>query len=112
MKSSHRLRKDADFQTILNQKKSIKNNEFTLFGLPQQLGFTRIGLSVSKKIGIAVIRNKIRRQIKMMLSQNLDFKDSIDYIIMVRPGYLTKTFQENQSSLLPLLSSLRRKLIG
>ena len=112
MKRSHRLQKDADFQTILNYKKSSKSNEFSLYGMPQIIGHTRVGISVSKKIGIAVIRNKIRRQIKMMLTQNLHFNDSIDYIIIVRHPYLKNNYQENQKSLLLLIDSLRRKLIG
>ncbi len=112
MKRSHRLLKDADFQTVLNQKRFLKSQEFTLYGSKQNLGLTRIGLSVGKKVGNAVVRNKIRRQIKMMLSTNLDLSDSIDYIVMVRSPYLSQTFQINQSNLLNLIKNLRRKLIG
>ena len=80
MKRSHRLLKDADFQTVLNQKKFLKSQEFTLYGAKQMIGHTRVGLSVGKKVGNAVVRNKIRRQIKMMLSTKLDLRDSIDSI--------------------------------
>jgi ribonuclease P protein component len=84
VKRSHRLLKDADFQTVLNQKRFLKSQEFNLYGSKQALGLTRVGLSVGKKVGNAVVRNKIRRQIRMMLSTNLDLNDSIDYIVMVR----------------------------
>lgn len=112
MKRSHRLLKDADFQIVLNQKKFIKSQEFTLYGSKQSIGHTRVGLSVGKKIGNAVVRNKIRRQIRMMLATNLDLRDSIDYIVMVRSPYLSQNFQVNQSNLLNLMQNLRRKLIG
>ncbi len=112
MKRSHRLLKDADFQTVLNQKRFLKSQEFNLYGSKQALGLTRVGLSVGKKVGNAVVRNKIRRQIRMMLSTNLDLNDSIDYIVMVRSPYLLQTFQINQTNLLNLIKNLRRKIIG
>jgi ribonuclease P protein component len=112
VKRSHRLLKDADFQTVLNHKKFLKSQEFTLYGCKQSIGHTRVGLSVGKKVGNAVVRNKIRRQIRMMLSTNLDLRDSIDYIVMVRNTYLSQTFQNNQTNLLNLFENLRRKLIG
>jgi ribonuclease P protein component len=111
VKRSHRLLKDADFQVVLAKKIQVKSPEFTIYGLKKQSGETRIGISVSKKIGIAVIRNKIRRQIKMMLSKQFVLTEPIDYIVIVRHLYLGKTFLENQQHLLTQLSSLRRKLI-
>lgn len=111
MKRSHRLLKDADFQVVLAKKIHVKSPEFTIYGLKKQKGETRIGISVSKKIGIAVVRNKIRRQIKMMLSKQFVLTDPVDYIVIVRHVYLGKTFLENQCHLISQLSSLRRKLI-
>jgi ribonuclease P protein component len=103
--------KDADFQVVLAKKIHVKSPEFTIYGFKKQSGETRIGISVSKKIGIAVVRNKIRRQIKMMLSKQFVLTDPIDYIVIVRQVYLGKTFLENQTHLISQLSSLRRKLI-
>lgn len=111
MKRSHRLLKDADFQLVLSKKNHIKSSEFTIYGLKKQSGETRIGISVSKKIGIAVVRNKIRRQIRMMLSKHVVLTEPIDYIVIVRSLYLGKTFLENQKHLVNQLLSLRRKLV-
>lgn len=110
MKRSHRLLKDADFQTVLAKKIQVKSPEFTIYGFKKQMGETRIGISVSKKIGIAVVRNKVRRQIKMMISKHVVLKEPIDYVVIVRQVYLEKTFLENQHHLIHQLSTLRRKL--
>jgi ribonuclease P protein component len=110
VKRSHRLLKDADFQIVLAKKIQVKSPEFTIYGLKKHSGETRIGISVSKKIGIAVIRNKIRRQIRMMLIKHTVLTEPIDYIVIVRQVYLEKTFVENQTLLISQLSSLRRKL--
>ena len=111
MKRSHRLLKDADFQVVLAKKISVKSPTFTIYGFKKPSGETRVGISVSKKNGIAVVRNKIRRQIRMMLNKEFPLTDPIDYIVIVRPAYLDKKFLENQSQLISQLSSLRRKLI-
>ena len=111
MKRSHRLLKDADFQVVLAKKIYVKSPEFSIYGFKKPGGKTRIGISVSKKIGIAVVRNKIRRQIRMMLGKQTTLQDPIDYIVIVRDQFLKKTFLENQISLLSYVSLLRRKLI-
>lgn len=110
MKRSHRLLKDADFQTVLAKKIQVKSPEFTIYGIKKQIGETRVGISVSKKLGIAVVRNKIRRQIKMMISNHVGLKEPMDYVVIVRQVYLEKTFLENQNHLIGQLSTLRRKL--
>ena len=110
MKRGHRLLKDADFQIVLAKKIQVKSPQFTIYGLKKENGETRIGISVSKKIGIAVVRNKIRRQIKMMISKHIVLNEPIDYIVIVRHVYLEKTFLENQNHLITQFSSLRRKL--
>lgn len=110
MKRSHRLLKDADFQMVLAKKIQVKSPEFTIYGIKKQIGETRVGISVSKKLGIAVVRNKIRRQIKMMISNHVVLKEPMDYVVIVRQVYLEKTFLENQNHLIGQLSTLRRKL--
>lgn len=109
MKRQNRLLKDQDFQAVLARKIIEKKAGFILYALPQNKGLTRIGLSVSKKLGGAVERNKIRRQIRMMITNNLDLTQSIDHLVIVRSEYLKQTFIENQKQLLEGLLNLRRK---
>lgn len=111
MKRSHRLIKDADFQNVLSKKISHRSACFTIYGSKQSLGHTRVGLSVSKKIGIAVVRNKIRRQIRMMFATGNSLTESIDYVVIVRSPYLNQTFQQNQHELQQQLVNLRRKIV-
>ncbi len=111
MKRSNRLLKDADFQNILAKKTTYKHHQFVIYGTTNQLGLTRIGLSVSKKLGNAVVRNKIRRQLRMMMIQDLNLQDAVDYLIVVRSDYLKNTFLENKTQLHNGLATLRRKLI-
>lgn len=47
----------------------------------------RIGLSVGKKIGNAVARNKTKRQVRMMVHELFTKEDHNDYILIVRKPY-------------------------
>jgi len=61
-------------------------------------------LSVSKKLGDAVDRNKIKRQVRMMFLNIYDFENSpIDIICIVKPKYLENSFSDNQNQLEKLI---------
>jgi ribonuclease P protein component len=71
---------------------------------------SRFGLSVSKKIGNAVTRNRIKRQLRMMIQQQIDLNQSTDYVIIIRSEYLKKDFADNQTNLIQTIGLLRRKV--
>ncbi len=64
MKRQYRLRKNADFQRIRRFGKSKSNRLVVLIVLPNRLNRNRFGFAVSKRIGKAVRRNKIKRQMR------------------------------------------------
>ena len=73
----------------------------------RKLEHARIGITVSKKMGKAVVRNKIKRQIRMMCQEVFDFNEPYDVIVMIRHKYLDHTYQENLETLI----KLRKKLV-
>ena len=60
MKKEFRVRKNEDFSRIIKKKQSMANRSFIIYYLKNDLDHARIGISVSKKLGKAVIRNKIK----------------------------------------------------
>ena len=110
MKRSHRILKDTDFKKIIANKLFSKSTQFLIYGFKQSLGVSRFGLSVSKKIGNAVARNRIKRQLRMMIQQQIDLNQSTDYVIIVRSEYLKKDFADNQTNLIQTIGLLRRKV--
>ncbi|MCQ2786786.1 MAG: ribonuclease P protein component [Bacilli bacterium] len=107
MKRENRIRKNTDFKEIISKHHMIKSDEFTIYSNKNDLDHTRIGISVSSKIGNAVIRNKIKRQIKAMIKDLMKLDKNVDIVIIVREGYKNNTFDQNFDSLKKLLKGLQ-----
>ena len=60
---------------------------FTLQSLPNDQGFVRVGLTVTKKLGNAVLRNRIKRRLRAAVRDILPLHagPSQDYVIIARP---------------------------
>ena len=60
MKKEFRVKRNEDFSKIIARKKSFANSCFIIYKDENQMGHGRVGISVSKKLGNAVTRNKIK----------------------------------------------------
>ncbi|WP_210367586.1 ribonuclease P protein component [Bacillus sp. REN3] len=86
MKKGFRVKKNKEFQEAFKKGKSFANRQFVVYVMkrPGQENF-RIGLSVSKKIGNAVVRNQIKRYIRQSFHELQDrVHTGNDYIIIAR----------------------------
>jgi|WetSurMetagenome_2_1015567.scaffolds.fasta_scaffold117918_4 ribonuclease P protein component len=108
MKKTYRLRKSADFKKVLDQRRCAgKDDSLSLFYAPNKIGHARIGLSVSTKVGDAVVRARVRRQLRSQILLIEILKKPVDVVIIAHSGYLTKTFQENTAILKKLFGRIR-----
>lgn len=110
MDKLHRVRKNEDFQSIIKDKKSIANSKFVVYYKKNNLSLLRVGFSVSKKLGKAVVRNKTKRQVRMMAREIFDQNQSMDYIIIVRNKFLESSYEENKKDLLFLYNKINRRM--
>ncbi|MFD1707834.1 ribonuclease P protein component [Siminovitchia sediminis] len=86
MKKAYRIKSNTDFQAVFKKGKSVANRQFVLYALEkkEQTHF-RIGLSVSKKIGNAVTRNRIKRYIRQVFYELEDqVSHNQDFVIIAR----------------------------
>ena len=110
MKKYNRIRKNEEFSRIIGNHHSKASNNFIVYASERQEDHTRIGISVSKKLGNAVTRNKIKRQVRMMLQELVDFDENEhDYIVIVRHSYLENAYLENKKDLEKILKTCKIK---
>lgn len=105
MKKKFRVKKNEEFQQVFQKGESFANRQFVIYILnkEEQENF-RIGLSVSKKIGNAVMRNQIKRYIRQaFLELKEDILNQRDYVIIARKPAAQMDFNEVKSSLVHVL---------
>jgi ribonuclease P protein component len=105
MRKEQRVKKNAEFQEVFKKGTSIANRQFVVYRLQKedQMSF-RIGLSVSKKIGNAVVRNQIKRYIRQVFLELKDeVKNNFDYVIIARKPAADMDFHEVKKSLIHVL---------
>jgi ribonuclease P protein component len=109
MKKLYRVKKNEEFQRILNRRKFFTCPSLALYvkERSETTGNARIGISVSKKLGNAVVRNKIKRQIRMMCQEIFDFSEKFDSIILVRQGFLKADYHANKKELENLVKKVK-----
>ncbi|XXM72186.1 ribonuclease P protein component [Lysinibacillus sphaericus] len=105
MRKEQRVKKNKEFQEIFKKGTSFANRQFVLYSLKQEEAQPfRIGISVSKKIGNAVCRNRIKRYIRQaFLELREDVQDNHDYLIIARKPAADMDFHEVKSSITHVL---------
>jgi ribonuclease P protein component len=85
----NRLSRSRDFDTVYRQGRSVSTRFLTLywFSRDEQAGDPRLGFAVPKSVGNAVVRNRIKRQLRDIVRGRLERLPQVnDYVLVVRPG--------------------------
>lgn len=83
MKKKEIIKKSNDYTKVINKNNKLKNKYYSLFYIKSDN--TLFGISIPKKIGNAVIRNKNKRQIKNIIDNNKNnIQNGYNYVIIIR----------------------------
>ncbi len=83
----HRLRSAADFERVYRTGKRAGDGLFAVNALANELGFARLGMSVSTRtVGNAVRRNRVRRIIREVFRERQRELPGVDLVVTSRPG--------------------------
>ena len=99
----NRIKKYSEFQKVIEADDVKKTCFFVSYRLANDLGYSRFGISVPKKAGNAVTRNKIKRQVRSMIGQSTNFEESVDIVLIVRKNYQIDQFAQAKSEIQKLL---------
>lgn len=90
----HHLKLRQDFDAVYTARQSISDSHVIVYMKDNTLGYSRIGLSVGKKCGSAVVRNRIKRCLREAFRLcRQDLPAGYDYVLVPRPGRNPTTAQ-------------------
>ncbi len=90
-----RLTDSSEFERVYKQGTAYRGRLFSVHAFPNELGTLRLGLSVSKKVGNAVVRNTLRRRMREIFAVvSGEREGDLDLVISARPAAREATFEE------------------
>ena len=107
MNKYHTVKKNEDFSKAIHTGKYYKNKSYTIYIKDNGLNIYRFGISVSKKLGNAVHRNKYKRQLRSIIDKYKKYyQNGFDYIIIIRNGYINLSFEDKEKEYFYLINKV------
>jgi ribonuclease P protein component len=85
----NRLSRSRDFDAVYRHGRSVSTRYLVLYWFPRddEQSDPRLGLAVPKAIGTAVVRNRVKRQMRELWRARLErIARGRDYVLIARPG--------------------------
>ena len=109
MKRFEMVKSHDEFNEIINKGKKYKNKYFIVFVVKKNPLKPQFGIAVGKKVGNAVVRNKLKRQVRNIVDNNkFLFKNSYNYIIMVKKECLDIPYGLLEKNLVDLIERINQ----
>jgi len=100
-----RIRKKRDYSTVYQQGVRKDSKHFIVIARPNQAGFSRLGVTVSKKAGGAVTRNRVKRLLREFFRlHQTQFALAQDIVIIAKRDMPALTYQDVRRELEGLIA--------
>lgn len=104
MNSYEVLKKNIEFQKVYKNGRSFANKYLVMYVLENGTDISRIGISVSKKVGNSIVRHRLTRLIREACRLNqCNIQSGYDIVIISRATHKGKGYEETKSALIHLL---------
>ncbi len=104
-KMDHRLKKNKQFSYIYKKGVRKSNKYLTLFKVSSKFTCYKIGYSISKKIGKANVRNKLKRRMKEIVKNENIAKNHFNYVLRAREGVQNLSFEDLKKVIIGIFSN-------
>ena len=106
---SSRILKKMEYKRVLENGAKVVCHEMVVFAIQSQS--PRLGLVVSRKVGNAVTRNRVKRILREAFRQEINFvRLDLDIVVIARLSAATADFKRVSRSLIRSLERLGKKL--
>jgi len=120
-----RLVSNRQFKAVLAQKLRVSDDLLILYVARNDCGYARLGVSVGKSCGGAVVRNRLKRLMREAFRQNQGrIAEGLDYLLMISPQWSKRingaettgkpvklpTFKEVRTSFLALVTAGQKRV--
>ena len=101
----HRIRRPAEFRSVLARGSRVSNSHMNVVATSNNRSRSRIGLSVSKRVGSAVTRNLIKRRIQTAFA-NICNGGGWDLVVIAKPPSSSVSYGELYAGIETLITRL------
>ena len=92
MKYSCALKLNHIFRRLYHTS-AVANSHLVMYARPNRLSINRVGITVSKKLGHAVVRNRVRRRLREVYRLNEElFTPGWDIVVVARSRCIDAPF--------------------
>lgn len=109
MKKINIVKDNNDFTLAIKNGRYFSTAYFSIYIYKNNYAVYRLGISIGKKIGTAVKRNKIKRQLRTIVDYyKNNYQKGYDYIIIVRNGFDVSTYEKSKELFIEAIDKLNR----
>ena len=111
MRKLYIVKEKRDFDKIIKNNKVRKSRYYVIYHQENSFPYDRFGISVGKKIGNAVYRNKHKRKLRAIIDNyKKSYVNNQDYIIILRGSAKNIPYQELNDDFLKLMTIIRKDI--
>ena len=103
----YRIVRPADYRAIYDRGMKLSSGRFVLFCRSNQLSHHRLGLTVSRKIGSAVLRNRIKRRFREIFRRAFrDIPNHFDIVVNAKRKCGDANFSDLRAEFLTVMRKM------
>ncbi len=110
---AERIRKKSDFTVLYGQGARFRGRFFTLVFLRNGLGHGRLAVVASRKVGSAVVRNRVKRRFRELFRREKGLlAEPLDLIVIARPESGLAAWADLRDAYISAMTTIFRKRIA